>query len=56
MCGANFLRLGTGKLITFRSKLEGPISVWLCEECFESWEPELDDAGLLILWPKPRGA
>ncbi len=58
-CECNWHRMGEGKLFVFHVKEAGTAVretkiVWLCENCFDSWEVSLDKNGRIVLRPLQR--
>ena len=60
-CSGRWHKMGEGKLFLFHFKerlvaARQPKTVWLCENCFESWAVTLDLEGRVILSPLQRMA
>jgi hypothetical protein len=61
LCFTKWHRMSEGKLFAFHvkhppSELRQMKNVWLCEECFESWNVTLDTDGKVELCPLERMA
>ncbi len=61
LCSKPWHRMSEGKLFVFHvrnaSSGESEVKkVWLCEECFESWEAMVDRQGHVLLQPLMRMA
>lgn len=60
-CETQWYKMGEGKLFLFHVKnpavrSESTRKVWLCENCFESWEVTIDHEGKVVLSPLERMA
>ncbi len=59
LCFKPWRKNSEGKLFTFSvwnpaSSTKEAMQVWLCEDCFTSWEPLLDEHDQIILQPLMR--
>ncbi len=59
LCSNTWHTMSEGKLFVFHQKNHSSEEcevrrVWLCDECFQSWEAMLDEHGQVILQPSVR--
>ncbi len=60
-CPEKWYRLGEGKLFSFHVRLRSREprtlkNVWLCENCYRSWEPQILNGNDVVLVPLQRRA